>query len=241
MLDHLVTRVLAHVSTVRMAAHELFADVCGVNMPWSQTKATLGRDEVNVPSCDKLREAGLETYYGNLHMVLSEAWEGKVLRSLRGGRFLGPASLLTVEADGMLAGGIFVSGLRRPDFSRANAAVMIGIHRMPQHKALRRQRGGGGNATGDDHRQPFTGVTPLLVDKAAAWSAAHRLPLLYVCPYGEIRERLGSLGFEPAVDALLPAKPLLFGTLDLHDDVCEESSIMALRVKVPARRDELRR
>ena len=65
----LIARVEQHVAAARADAHALFLDVC---RPTQSTSSSSSRDEVNVPSCNKLAEIKLEGYYGNFHLVLAE-------------------------------------------------------------------------------------------------------------------------------------------------------------------------
>ena len=153
------------------------------------------RGDLNVPTCDALRESGLEEYYGNLNMLLVEAWLGKIEPALRAADELRPsavaallrsspaAELLTLEADGVLGGGIFVQQLRRGGRS-APVAMMIGIHRLPRHKAMRRLLG----------RAPSVVITDAIVERVKAWCTARRVATLMVCPYQGLTERLQQLG-----------------------------------------------
>ena len=120
----LTARVERHIAQVHDELQQTFASVCApddpsIRVPSPQEQR---RGDVNVPSCARMREAGphFEEYYANLNMLLSEAWVGKVLPTLRGlstaGVFGRPlAELVRVEADGLLAGAIFVLQLSAAD------------------------------------------------------------------------------------------------------------------------------
>ena len=131
----LTLRVQTHVSTMGEEALEMFAYVCSIENPLDYMRS-FAQDEVNVPSCGKMAESGLEEYYGNVNFVLSEAWVGKVGHLLR---HMAPlpapllvrpaADLLVVRepAESMLAGAIFVCQLLSADTrALSNAAIMIG-------------------------------------------------------------------------------------------------------------------
>ena len=86
----LQAQVEAHVALVHGELQEIVTSLCPtdpplhVPSPWEQQPGEAGQERnVNVPSCDKLREAGLEAYYGNLNMLLVEAWLAKILPALR--------------------------------------------------------------------------------------------------------------------------------------------------------------
>ena len=150
----LQAQVEAHVALVHGELQEMVTSLCptdpalGVPSPWEQQREEAGQERnVNVPSCDKLRETGLEAYYGNLNMLLVEAWLAKILpalrRPLQRGKILQvpSAELITLQADGLLGGAIFVQQLRLPTGAAAPAAMMLGIHRLPRHKAMRQMLG----------------------------------------------------------------------------------------------------
>ena len=207
-------------------------------------------EEVEVPSCSELREAGLEEYYGNINMLLVEAWRGKIIASLQSLTKqpelpLPSAELLLVRepADDMAAGGIFITQLIQKDadgkMALAPSALMIGIHRMPRHKMLSYVDGAG--------RRPAVNVTPAIVERAQQWIVTNELRSLLVCPLagdgGALRARLVALGFrEHAQDSPYwgPHTGRLYryklGTLDLAEDVCQEAGLMAWS---PQEKDEL--
>ena len=117
----LQAQVEAHVALVHRELQEMVTFLCPIEpalrvpSPWEQQHGSrsLGAHDVNVPSCARLRETGLEAYYGNLNMLLVEAWLGKILRALQ--HVEAPkAELITLDADGLLGGAIFVQQLRLP-------------------------------------------------------------------------------------------------------------------------------
>ena len=228
----LALRVERHIRAARAAAHELFVHVCKPPDGGASINSAR-RDEVNVKSCARLKELGLEQYYGSFHMVLAEAWEGKILPALRNSEGETPASLLTIAADGYdPAGGIFISQLTYQNGTLANAALMIGIHRWPQHKARHHvQSHASGIKAADSPTRLRSGVTPAIVERAIAWTTSHQLSALHVCPYGEIRERLQRLGF---VSTSVQRAPLRFSHMDVERDVCEESSLMVMELALDA-------
>ena len=83
----LQAQVEAHVARVHGELQEMVTSLCPTDLtldvpsPWGQQqRGEAGQERnVNVPSCDKLRETGLEAYYGNLNMLLVEAWLAKIL------------------------------------------------------------------------------------------------------------------------------------------------------------------
>jgi len=205
----LIERVEAHIRAVHAEIQELLTYACDggvVPSPYAQKQG-----DVDVPSCAALRERGLEEYYGNVNMLLVEAWLGKILPALRSAP--PAAELLTVRADGVLAGAIFAAQL---DGAPSPSALMLGIHRMPAHKLLRHRTG----------RAPAPPpVTDALVAAVKAWAAAQRLARVYVCPYGGLTARLQALGFAPVAD---PPDDLRFGALRLRDGVCEDAQLHVL-------------
>ena len=103
----LIERVEAHIRAVHAEIQELLTYACDggvVPSPYQQKQG-----DVDVPSCAALRERGLEEYYGNVNMLLVEAWLGKILPALRAAP--PAAELLTVRSDGLLAGAIFAAQL----------------------------------------------------------------------------------------------------------------------------------
>ena len=140
----------AHLRSIHAELQTMLDRTCGgearVPSPWAQTEG-----DVHVPSCAALAKLGLERYYAILNMLLVEAWVGKILPALRAlaagdagsDRDDVPADLITVRADGTaagdLGGAIFAAELRadKPaDVSDGQkAALMLGIHRTPRHKA----------------------------------------------------------------------------------------------------------
>ena len=156
-------------------------------------------------------------------MLLVEAWLAKILpglrRPLQRGKILQvpKAELITLQADGLLGGAIFVQQLRLPTGAAAPAAMMLGIHRLPRHKAMRQMLG----------RAPETVVTDALVAKVKAWCVAQRIERLVVCPYSELSARLQALGFAPAVKA---GPAYLFGDVPVAGELCEEAGLFETRV-----------
>ena len=227
----LQAQVEAHVARVHGELQEMVTSLCPTDLtldvpsPWGQQqRGEAGQERnVNVPSCDKLRETGLEAYYGNLNMLLVEAWLAKILpglrRPLQRGKILQvpKAELITLQADGLLGGAIFVQQLRLPTGAAAPAAMMLGIHRLPRHKAMRQMLG----------RAPETVVTDALVAKVKAWCVAQRIERLVVCPYSELSARLQALGFAPAVKA---GPAYLFGDVPVAGELCEEAGLFETRV-----------
>ena len=70
----LVERVEAHIRAVHAEIQELLTYACDggvVPSPYAQKQG-----DVDVPSCAAPRERGLEEYYGNVNMLLVEAWLG---------------------------------------------------------------------------------------------------------------------------------------------------------------------
>ena len=226
----LQAQVEAHVALVHGELQEMVTSLCptdpalDVPSPWEQQSGEAGQErDVNVPSCDRLRETGLETYYGNLNMLLVEAWLAKILpalrRPLQRGKILHvpKAELITLQADGLLGGAIFVQQLRLPTGAAAPAAMMLGIHRLPRHKAMRQMLG----------RAPGVVVTDALVAKVKAWCVAQRIARLVVCPYSELNGRLQALGFTPALKV---GPAYLFGDTPVTGELCEEAGLLEMRV-----------
>ena len=133
---------MQHIKLITAEIETVFIHFCQPSDPLA-LHATFASGDVQVPSCAALRDAGIETYYGNLNMLLVEAWLGKILPSLQavesGAR--PSAELLKLQADGVLGGAIFVQQLRLPTGAAAPAAMMLGIHRLPRHKAMRQMLG----------------------------------------------------------------------------------------------------
>ena len=253
--DRLTRDTEAHLKLLGEQTFFLFDHVCRPTDA-SALRAKFESDEVEVPSCGEMREAGLEQYYGNINMLMAEAWRGKILPSLYAAARrreelpqLPSAELLLVHepSTGMLAGGIFISQLmqrKRPaDASElptpTDSALMIGIHRAPVHK-MQKLLG----AT------PSLNVTPAIVRAAQEWTAANQLATLYVCPLsgdgGALKARFGHLGFKElgarAEKQLLSDKrSLLLGPeLEIREEVCQEAGIMAYRPpKAQKSREEL--
>ena len=127
----LQAQVESHVALVHRELQAMVALLCPaepalhVPSPWEQA-----RGDVNVPSCARLRETGLEAYYGNLNMLLVEAWLGKILPALSLRHVEAPkAELITLHADGLMGGAIYVQQLRLPTGAAAPAAMMLGSAR----------------------------------------------------------------------------------------------------------------
>ncbi len=227
----LVGRVEAHVGAVHAQLERLYREVC---RPSADQPATLPTPDeqavgdVNVPSCAALREAGLEEYYGNLNMLLVEAWRAKVLGALRNvsDSWKTPPQAELLRAGGAErgehSGGIFVMELSPTATGGGTMAVlMIGIHRMPMHKA-RRLLGAAGADGADAPRAPP--VTDALVGMAKEWCDTRRFIRLFVCPYAGLEDRLQPLGFSPVDD---PDIELWFGHLKLRGGVCEDAQLHA--------------
>lgn len=226
----LATQVERHVELVHAQIQEMFDAACEPDPPMqlpAPHSQSIG--DVNVPSCAALDQTyGL--YYGNLNMLLVEAWLHKILPSLRGDHVVGSAdgaALLTVHS-GQLAsaggstvsGAIFVRQLSQKIESLSptldwpsDAAMMIGIHRMPRHKRLGREM----------HPKPAP-VTEEIVGRVKQWAAERYLRRLFVCPYQELERRLASQGFAPSHE-----KALSFGHLPLAE-VCEDGRLMMLEL-----------
>lgn len=211
-------------------AHALFTRFCDPDGTANFTPPSFERDEVNLPSCSALHESGLEAYYGNVMMLMAEAWRAKVLAGyLRPGPYARTphAALVTVEeeSDGIVAGGIFVGELLRKGVP-TGAALMIGIHRMPLHKL---QRGRGAATSAPPPPSSLVNVTPALVTRVQRWCTVRRVTSLLVCPYdgSGLRARFEAMGFGPAA-AQAPSDR--FGEMDVRADVCEESALMVYAV-----------
>ena len=83
----------------------------------------------------------------------------------------------------------------------SDAAMMIGIHRMPRHKQL-----------GRTMRPRPPPVTDKLVGLVKHWCSERNLRRLFVCPYEELGDRLASHGFaSSAVDLGDPGYDTRFG------------------------------
>ena len=219
--DALRERVVTHIGSVHGELQHLVSSLCGssarVPSPWEQL-----RGDVNVPSCAAMQEAKLEEYYGNLNMLLVEAWLGKVMPTLQKVRWYSwmpwdvPLSeLITLRADGVGGGAIFVQQLGL-DGGAASAAMMIGIHRLPRHKAMRQLAG----------RAPKTAIVPGVVNKVKEWCFQKGIETLLVCPYQGMGPKLQALGFKPLSDP----PPYVFGDEPLMGDVCEEAELHAFDV-----------
>ena len=219
--DALRERVVTHIGNVHGELQLLVKSLCGsgarVPSPWEQL-----RGDVNVPSCAAMQEAKLEEYHGNLNMLLVEAWLGKVMPTLHKVRWYSwmpwdvPRSeLITLRADGVDGGAIFVQQLGL-DGGAASAAMMIGIHRLPRHKAMRKLAG----------RAPTAAIVPGVVDKVKEWCFQRGIATLLVCPYQGMGPKLQSLGFRPLADP----PPYVFGAAPLMGDVCEEAELHAFDV-----------
>ena len=95
--------------------------------------------------------------------------------------------------------------------------MMLGIHRLPRHKAMRQMLG----------RAPEVVVTDALVAKVRAWCVAQRIERLVVCPYSELNARLQALGFAPAAKA---GPAYLFGDAPVAGELCEEAGLFEMRI-----------
>ena len=225
--EELMARIESHVATVHEELQEVFTRLCAprgdppnARVPYPSEQEV---GDVNTPTCRALQDSGAESYYGHMNMLLVEAWLHKILRGLRllaasELATLRPrAALLTVDDDGVLGGGIFVMQLLS-DGALTNAAMMIGVHRMPRHK-FHRAIGG---------QPPRLSVTNALVTRAVEWSRDRGFARLMVCPYAELPPRLRALGFLPTAD---PAPAYALGTLDMREDVCEEAALHVLELE----------
>jgi hypothetical protein len=229
----LALRVEQHVGEMQEETLAMFAFVCEV-YDATKHKKTFSPNEVQVPSCPAMVERGLERYYGNVHLLLAEAWRAKILGGLL--TWLDTPTLpapLTARPqadllfsreprDGMIAGGIFAAQLlRASDGAFADAALMLGIHRAPKHKLMRHLGG----------RTPTVNVTNEIVTSAQQWAADRGFAILYVCPLegddGALRRRLTALGFRDVEDGQTVAEGYRLGKLALHEEVCEEAALMA--------------
>ena len=204
----------AHIAEVHHELQALFETVCkpdsAIRVPHPSEQQ---RGDINVPSCEPLQRAGLSDYYGNINMVLTEAWQWKILPAVLEQRAVHwwwrPRSdLITVHAPDQLrlAGAIFVQQLLA-DGAPTPAALMIGIHRMPAHKLLGRLPG---------TARPALIVTDALVERVKQWSRRYHIKQLFVCPYQELGPRLQQLGFTSVADPSLS-----FGAHPLRD-LCED-------------------
>ena len=261
--DALLSEVVQHVKAVGGEIYDLFVHFCQPSDP-SALVTKFERHEVEVPSCSTLRDAGLEMYYGNINMLMAEAWRVKVVGSLQNllqqpdlPRPQAELLLVREPSDGTIAGGIFISQLLQSGASPnghatlGRVALMIGIHRMPRHK-IRRHLG---------RTDAALNVTPAIVARAQQWTVTHALESLLVCPLagdgGALRERFLTLGFRDDVEGAwdggrddggrlgqgqdgMEAGRWRLGGLDLRYDVCEEAGLMRWSA-APGRggRDEL--
>ena len=222
----LVQSVEEHVDRVHDELQQLFNDRCApeppMELPHPRSQAV---GNVNVPACSDI-EASVGQYYGNLHMLLVEAWLHKILPTLltheASAVWLPHAALLHVHDDPVfvdgststLAGAIFVLQLRQASGWPSDAAMMIGIHRMPRHKRGARGR-------------PVAGA---IVERAKSWCNERHLRRLFVCPYQELKSRLELQGFALSRATEEPATAALrFGNLALND-VCEEGTLLVARL-----------
>jgi hypothetical protein len=221
-----------HMERVNMELQAMFDRMCKPNPPVSlpsiatQRAQSDGLWNLNLPSCIEITTAELDPYYGNMFMLLIEAWRGKIIPTLEA-MMEAPverqpqAALLTVDADGMRAGAIYVQQLHHQG-QLTRTAMMIGIHRLPKHKMLKVDR-----AMGTIGRSTVV-VTDKVIDRVRAWGLEHRMTRLIVCPYQEIKGRVRKLGFQPVDDL----DGFTFGELALKASksggVCEESSLYAL-------------
>lgn len=227
--EDVAAAVSSHIDGLVTEIKEMFIHFC---QPTEAVRATvLSPDNVNVPSCQALADANLETYYGNINLLVAEAWRSKILPSLE---FVAsqpktfprpPRSHLllvhetSVDNDSIVAGGIFLSQLVAWMHGEAvvtDMALMIGIHRTPKHK-MRRHLG----------QRPDINVTNAIVERAQEWTTTNGLSTLFVCPLsgdgGALRSRLAALGFADQE----AAPRVALGQLDVQGDVCEASAIMA--------------
>jgi hypothetical protein len=116
------------------------------------------------------------------------------------------------------AGAIFVMQLSwRSSWMPSDAAMMIGIHRMPRHKQW-----------AQSVRPKPPPVTEELIGLVKRWSVERCLRRLFVCPYEELVNRLASQGFTSSPLAL--GASLAFGHLPLAD-VCEDGRLMMLTLE----------
>ena len=223
----LVADVEMHVEEVHGQLQLMFTDLCKPDppvfiMPPDEQKV----GDIHVPSCAALQER-FGAYYGNLNMLLVEAWIHKILPTLRqlASTWVWlpvlPHVVLRAESTSassvgmMTAGAIFVMQLSwRSSWMPSDAAMMIGIHRMPRHKQWVHSV-----------RPKPPPVTEELIGLVKRWSAERRLRRLFVCPYEELINRLASQGFTSSPLAI--GASLAFGHLPLAD-VCEDGRLMML-------------
>lgn len=230
--DALTRAVIAHTDALAHEIRDLFVEFCRPTEAVQAIKFIPGEvPTLQLKSCATLRDAGLEVYYGNVNMVMAEAWHGKIIPALRSYAVLPepqrPASELLIvrESAHAPAGGIFVTQLRDARGERQlQIALMIGLHRMPRHKAMRHL----------SRETPSVVVTQEVVHLAQRWAVEQELPALYVCPLsgdgGALRKRLAALGFRDRrrsdpYDHLLEHATM--GELSLLAHVCEDAELMA--------------
>ncbi|KAL1496772.1 hypothetical protein AB1Y20_014361 [Prymnesium parvum] len=221
----LVERVEAHIAYVHSELQYLFESFCApgakVELPLPSEQR---RGDINVPSCAALQARGLSDYYGNLNMLLVEAWHWKILPAARlrahTSWWRRPHAELVVlhSEDELLAGAIFVQQLLTADEWPSDAALMIGIHRMPRHKTL----------SLDGAARPRMIVTDALVERVKQWCVQQRLRKLFVCPYQELGPRLQRLGFDRIPD---PQRAYTFNGLGLREEVCEDGLFYAFTIR----------
>lgn len=224
--ERLLRRIEAHVETVHFELHDVLARACpGVGAlpsPFEQVPGNL-----TLPSCEALAEmGGLERYYSQMMFLLVEAWANKILPTVHGfaqshasGLF---AELITVEDEGRLAGAVFVLELETAGATGERTAMLLGIHRMPRHRARRVAR----ELWPEEEAASLEGggstVLDSLVSKARGWCRSRSIDRLCVCPYSSIQSKLERMGFRRVPD---PSSGHRFGPLDLRRDVCEEAEL----------------
>eukprot|EP00966_Prymnesium_polylepis_P074417 1727179-Prymnesium_polylepis.1 len=129
----LLARVELHIEVVHAELQQLFDRTCApervVRVP---PPAEQEQGNINVPSCAAFERVGLQSYYGNLNMLLVEAWQWKILPTLRAQqdsrrwwRRAPRSELLTVQSDGRLAGAIFVQQLLADDGARLAPSALM--------------------------------------------------------------------------------------------------------------------
>jgi hypothetical protein len=224
-LQALTLQVEHHMRLVHSELQAMFDHVCVPEPPVplpAPSEQEVGN--VNLPFCSELEDAGLQPYYGNLYMLLVEAWRAKItpaLHAIAAEPAPRPhAELVTVHADGLLAGAIYVQQLRTRG-QLSSSAVMIGIHRMPRHKMLKLRR-----------IRSSVVVTDAVIGRVKQWCSQHGIARLLVCPYQELMQRLRRLGFRPIdPDDLAAVDPLLFGDVELVGQICEDSTLHGLAIR----------
>jgi hypothetical protein len=102
--------------------------------------------------------------------------------------------------------------------------MLLGIHRMPRHRARRVARE---LWPEEEEAASLDGagstVLDSLVSKARGWCRSRSIDRLFVCPYSSIQSKLEREGFRRVPDP--SSGTYRFGPLDLRRDVCEEAEL----------------